>query len=220
MNLERENRRDFLKRASLFALSMPLLLGCRDSTLAQRKEAEDVLDLIRKNARQSGVQGMGAADVPDGVTWQTALKPKTDDGVPLRITGTVYGPDEKTPAPNVLVYFYHTDIEGIYGRAGEHKHGHYRGWLLTDARGRYEFRTIRPASYPNTTISSHVHMTVTGTDFREDWIDTILFEGDKYLTAAERARAGRKGGFNPILTLEKQADGYWHGVRDIRIDRS
>ena len=46
--------------------------------------------------------------------------------------------DGKRGAPNVLIYLYHTDIEGYYGRNGEHKHGRYRGWLLTDADGRYE----------------------------------------------------------------------------------
>jgi protocatechuate 3,4-dioxygenase beta subunit len=106
---------------------------------------------------------------------------------------------------------------GIYGRDGEHKHGRFRGWMLTDRQGRYEFRSIRPASYPNTTISAHVHMTLTGTNFREDSVDSILFEGDRFITARERSEAGRKGGFNPILKLEKGADGVLRGVRDIQL---
>ena len=66
-------------------------------------------------------------------------------------------------------------------------------------------------------ISAHVHMTITGKNFREDWIDSILFEGDKFLTAQDRNQVGKKGGFNPILKLEKGADGILRGVRDIQL---
>ena len=60
------------------------------------------------------------------------------------ISGTVFQTDGKTPAPNTLIYLYHTDMYGIYGRGSEHKHGRFRGWMLTDAKGKYEFRSIRP----------------------------------------------------------------------------
>jgi protocatechuate 3,4-dioxygenase beta subunit len=115
----------------------------------------------------------------------------------------------------VLIYFYHTDIYGVYGRSGEHRHGKYRGWLLTGKDGRYEFETIMPASYPNSTQSAHIHMTLTGTDFREDWIDSILFEGDRFLTARERVP--QRGGFNHVLTMKKGPDGFLRGERHIRL---
>ncbi len=216
MNNLNENRRDFLKRATIAAAAFPFLLNCKSDTLAQKSES-DVLSLIKSNARPRSSEGMGAIDVPADVSWKTVLADETHAGLPMLISGTVFKADGKRVAPNVLVYFYHTDAEGIYGRRGEHRHGKYRGWLLTDEKGRYQFRSIKPASYPNSTISSHIHMTLTGTDFREDWIDSILFEGDRFLTQRERETAGRRGGFNPILTLEKRADGIWHGTRDIKL---
>ncbi|MDQ3801414.1 MAG: hypothetical protein M3384_18485 [Acidobacteriota bacterium] len=212
-----ESRRSFLKQASLAALAFPLLLNCKGDALAQKSES-DLLTLIRKNAAPAGTEGMGAFTAPDNVSWKISLAKKSERDEPMIISGTVYQADGKTPAPNVLIYFYHTDAEGYYGRgAGEPKHGHFRGWLLTDARGRYEFSSIRPASYPSQTISAHVHMTLTGKDFRENWIDSILFEGDRFITAQERIQAGRRGGFNPILKLEKGADGILRGVRDIKL---
>ncbi len=214
MNDRFEDRRRFLQRAFIAAFTAPLLLGCRPETLAQK--SDDVLGSIRKNARPRGAEGMGAIDVPDAVSWRATLAPRNDE-VPMIVSGTVYGPDGRRPAPNVLIYFYHTDAAGVYGRDSEHKHGRYRGWLLTDERGRYEFRSIRPASYPNSTISAHVHMTVTGRDFREDWIDSILFEGDRFITARERESAGRRGGFNPIVKLERDADGVFRAERNIRL---
>jgi protocatechuate 3,4-dioxygenase, beta subunit len=134
----------------------------------------------------------------------------------MLISGTVYQPDGKTPAPNTLMYLYHTDIYGHYGKGSEPRHGRYRGWMLTDEKGRYEFSSIRPASYPDSTISAHVHMTITTKDMREDWVDSILFEGDRFITTRERSQIG-KGGFNPILNMEKGADGVMRGVRDIQL---
>jgi protocatechuate 3,4-dioxygenase beta subunit len=204
MNQQTENRRDFLKRASVVAAAFPLLLGCKGDTLAQKSET-GVLSLIKKNAMPAGTEGMGAIDVPDTVSWKTVLSKNSDKDEPMIISGTVFQSDGKTPAPNVLIYFYHTDSEGIYGRGnGEAKHGHFRGWTLTDAKGRYEFGSIKPASYPNRTFAAHIHMTLTGENFKEDWIDSILFEGDKFISAQERNQAGRKGGFNPIHTIRKK----------------
>lgn len=74
--------------------------------------------------------------------------------------------------------------------------------MLTDQRGRYEFETIMPASYPDSTIAKHIHMTVTGRNRTEDSIDSILFEGDKFLTAQDRAI--RKGGRSCIEIIERK----------------
>ena len=218
MNQQNETRRKFIKRVSIAALGFPLLLNCKSNTLAQKSD-ESVLSLIKKNARPAGSEGMGAIDVPDDVSWKTVLAKETDEGEPLLISGTVFQADGRSVAPNILIYFYHTDPQGIYGRSGEHKHGKYRGWLLSDEKGRFEFRTIKPASYPNSTISSHIHMTLTGKDFKEDWIDSILFEGDKFITDHERQKAGRKGGFDPILRLKKDENGILQGTRDIQLQQ-
>ncbi len=217
MNQQTENRRDFLKRASMAAIAFPFLISCKTDTLAQKTENE--LSLIKKNANTSPeVNWCGAIDAPGDVSWKTALTRKSGTDEAIIISGTVFQSDGKTPAPNVLIYFYHTDSDGFYGRGnGEVRHGHFRGWMLTGANGKYEFSTIKPAPYPNRTEAAHIHMTLTGKNFKEDSIDAILFEGDKFITTQERNAAGKKGGFNPILKLEKDASGVLHGVRDIQL---
>jgi protocatechuate 3,4-dioxygenase beta subunit len=149
------------------------------------------------------------------VTWRTKLSGESDKGERILISGTIYKPDGKTAAPNTLIYLYHTDVYGIYGRNGEHRHGRYRGWMLTDSNGRYEFESILPASYPNSTIAKHIHMTVTTENKREDWVDSILFDGDRFLTARDRTIT--RGGFDPVLKMVKGSDGMLRGVRDIRL---
>lgn len=217
MNQANEKRREFLKRAGLAALAFPLLLNCKSDTLAQ-KSNEDVLSLIKKNVRPAGAEGMGAIDAPVSVSWKTTLSTDADKGEKMVVSGTVFQPDGETPAPNVLIYIYHTDIEGFYGRkSGEHKHGRYRGWMLTDKQGRYEFQTIKPAPYPENRFAAHIHTTLTTAAMREDWIDSYLFEDDTLISARERAEAGKKGGFNPILKLEKGANGIWTARRDIQL---
>jgi len=219
MNQKNENRREFLRRAGLAAVTIPFLINCKSDTLAQKSEA-DVLSLIKKNANTSpSVNWCGAIDAPADVSWKSVLSKKSDRDEPMVISGTVYNPDGKTPAPNVLIYFYHTDSEGYYNRKrdGEPLHGHFRGWMLTDAKGRYEFSSIRPAAYPERKFAAHVHMTLTGKNFREESIDSILFEGDPLISREERQTAGRKGGFNPIVKLEKGASGIWQATRDIQL---
>ena len=216
MNQINENRREFLKRASAAALAFPLLINCK-SDIAAQKSNDTILDLIKNNAKPVGTEGTGAIDAPKDVSWKTVLSNESDKGEKMNISGTIYKADGKTPAPNVLIYIYHTDIEGYYGRKSDkHKHGRYRGWMLTDKQGRYEFTTIKPAPYPENRFAAHIHTTLTSEKFNEDWIDNYLFEGDTLISARERADAGKKGGFNPILKLEKGANGIWNATRDIQ----
>ena len=216
MNEYQETRRNFIRNAIITTAALPILVNCRSYTSASETKP-GILELIKKNAQPVGAEGMGAIEAPAEVTWKTAFAIGKDDGEPMVISGTVYKPDGKTVAPNTLIYFYHTDKYGIYGRQGQPKHGRFRGWMLTDVKGRYEFSSVRPASYPNSTQSQHVHMTVTGVNYREDWIDSILFEGDRFLDQRERDWSGRKGGFNPIVTLARDSDGIQRAVRDIQL---
>jgi protocatechuate 3,4-dioxygenase, beta subunit len=211
-----ESRRDFLRHASL-ALALPLVFGCRSDSSAQTAD-NTLLAAIKKNANQdTRDEYWGARSVPADVSWRTRLATPDDEGDRIIINGTIYKSDGKAVAANTLIYLYHTDVYGIYGRRdkGEHRHGRHRGWMLTDANGRYEFESILPASYPDSTIAKHIHMTLTTIDKKEESVDSILFEGDKFLTT--RDREIHRGGFDPVLKMVKGSDGILRGVRDIRL---
>jgi protocatechuate 3,4-dioxygenase beta subunit len=210
-----ETRREFLTKISMLSLAVPFLSSC---TFAQTKQIND-LELIKRNANQTSCNWCGAKDAPADISHKAILAKKDETGDPIIVSGTVYLRDGKTPAPNILIYVYHTDTDGLYGKAGEPAHGRFRGWMLTDENGRYEIETIKPAPYPNRRSPAHIHYTLTGKTFKEDWIDTVWFEGDQYITAETRKELKGKGGFNSIIKLEKKSDGILSGVRDIRLEK-
>ena len=211
------DRREFLKKAMIAASALPLLAACGGDAAAQK--GDKVLDLIKRNALPDpNGSWNGAVSVPADVSWRTVLSEEKDKGEPIEISGVVYRADGKTPAPSSLIYLYHTDFEGYYGRGGGvHRHGRYRGWMLTDKDGKYSFRTIKPAPYPENRFAAHIHMTVTTADAKEDWIDSILFEGDRLISPRERSEAGKRGGFNPILSFEKGDGGILRATRNIQL---
>lgn len=154
--------------------------------------------------------------MPSNLSWRTTMAPPGEPGEPMIIQGTIYKKDGKTPAPDVILYIYHTDNAGIYSIAPGHtnRHGHLRGWIRTGADGRYEFKSIRPGSYPSRNAPAHIHPLIKEKGLTRYWIDEYLFEGDPLLTNHERARQEKRGG-NGIITLKKNVNGVWEGHRDI-----
>lgn len=155
--------------------------------------------------------------MPSQLTSTTNLAPPDEPGEQLEISGTIYQQDGKTPAAGVVLYVYHTDSKGLYSKSPGQKfgvrHGHLRGWVKTDANGRYQFNTIRPASYPNSKNPQHIHPIVYEPGKGYYWIDEFLFEDDPVLTANERSHLQNRGGAGVIrLTINQKG---WVGRRDI-----
>lgn len=155
--------------------------------------------------------------MPASLAWQTMIPAGGEPGESMEISGTMFQKDGKTPAAGVILYVYHTDAGGLYEPAprqtAARRHGRLRGWMKTDERGRYNFRTIRPASYPGRTIPAHVHPIVKEPDKNEYYIDEFRFDDDPLLTKRERALEEKRGG-SGIIKLVKQGD-VWIGHRDI-----
>ncbi len=155
--------------------------------------------------------------MPSQLSSSTKLAPPDEPGEQLEISGTIFQQDGKTPAAGVVLYVYHTDNKGLYSKSPGQKfgarHGHLRGWVKTDANGRYQFNTIRPASYPNSKNPQHIHPIVYEPGKGYYWIDEFLFEDDPVLTANERSHLQNRGGAG-VIRLTKNQKG-WVGRRDI-----
>jgi protocatechuate 3,4-dioxygenase, beta subunit len=164
------------------------------------------------------------ANMPASLSWETQISAKDEPGEPLEITGTLFKPDGRTPAAGVILYVYHTDVKGEYTPSPNQKdgrrHGHLRGWMKTDAQGRYKFTTIRPASYPQGRNPQHIHPIIDEPGKGYYWVDEYLFDDDPYLTENERSRQPGRGGKNGIIHLTKDASGTWKGKRDIILGKN
>ena len=158
------------------------------------------------------------------VSWQTRVAPDTAQGQPLQISGTVYESDGKMPAPNVLMYFYHTNARGYYAKFGTEPrsshawwHGYSRGWLRTDAKGRYRINTIRPAPYPRQAIPAHIHFYVRAPSQRTCYyLSDFVFQDDPLVTDSYWYKVEQSEGFvrygGVVLTNQ---NGTLTGQRDL-----
>jgi len=127
----------------------------------------------------------------------------------IKISGTVYQNDGKNPAKDVIIYIYHTNEKGIYpsnsgSKGWERRHGYLRGWVKTNKDGKYTFYTLRPASYPNTTIPQHIHITLKEPDKNEYYLDDFYFEDDPNLPERMKTKENPRGG-SGIVSLQNNS---------------
>jgi protocatechuate 3,4-dioxygenase beta subunit len=118
------------------------------------------------------------------------------------------------------VYAYQTDATGVYPQApalsgAAARHGQLRAWARTDDSGRYTFRTVRPAAYPQSTIPQHIHLHVIEPQRCTYYIGDVLFDDDPLLTQALRIIEARAFGGNGIVIPIKLSSGSWRATRDI-----
>ncbi len=197
------SRRSFLLQASTTALLVPtgiisvsMLSGCGSGNVIAADES--------------------------ALKWKTTIVSDKEPGEPLIVSGTIYALDGKTPLEAAKLWVYQTDVTGIYSPVsgnGINRYTRIHGQIKTQSDGRYEFRTIKPASYPSSTVPAHIHVSLSAPNFQEYWIDNYLFEGDPFITADVRRNSHGDGRFASILKLTRGSDGVLRGVRDIQIER-
>lgn len=157
------------------------------------------------------------------LSWKTVLIPAGEPGTPLVVSGRVFAADGKAPVGGITLYVYHTDARGLYSEKdgqGGPPDPRLKGSMQTDSDGRYEFRTIRPASYPGTRNPQHIHAKVSGAGYAERGIPEYWFGDDPLVTDEMRARYTGLGTFSPIVTVKRGADGVYECVRDIRLEKT
>ena len=140
----------------------------------------------------------------------------------MRLSGRVLAVDGITPVSGVVIYAHHTNIDGLYANGTaesewSRRNGRLRGWVKSDAEGRYAFDTIKPAPYPDLTMPAHVHLYVNEPGRKPYYIDDVVFEGEFKVDAAYRAAQEFRGG-SGIVGLGTDSDGVLTAVRDIRLE--
>lgn len=140
----------------------------------------------------------------------------------MHLSGQVFALDGITPVQGVVIYAHHTNIDGLYANGTaesewSRRNGRLRGWVKTDAEGRYAFDTIKPAPYPDFTGPAHVHLYVKEAGRQTYYVDDVVFEGEFKVDASYRATQEFRGG-SGIVRLGKYSDGVLTAVRDIRLE--
>lgn len=152
-------------------------------------------------------------DAPSKIT----IAAKEEPGERLIVTGQVFGPDGKTPLAGASVYVYHTDAKGVYTpEANDNRNSRLRGYMRTDAQGRYEYSTIKPAPYPNNRIVAHIHYVVSAPGYKERVFE-IVFEGDPFIDDRLRADAAKEESVFSIRTLTRDQQGIWRCAQDVKM---
>jgi protocatechuate 3,4-dioxygenase beta subunit len=118
----------------------------------------------------------------------------SDIGEITHLSGKVLDANGK-PVRNAVVEIWQVDGNGVYlhsRSAGEKRDANFQGFgrFLTDARGRYYFRTVKPVPYPGRT--PHIHF-------------AINRGGDRVLTTQCYVKSERE---------RNERDGVLRGIRD------
>lgn len=158
------------------------------------------------------------ASRPAVVGSVSRIGPESEPGSPLVINGRVYQTDSRTPAAGITVFAYQTDATGVYDVPSNGPHSwRLKGWAVTDAEGRFQFRTIRPASYPNAAVPQHVHLHLEGPHVPRRWTTSLEFDDDPTVTARQREASRQAGMFGGIRPVTKR-DGIDHVEINLRIE--
>lgn len=160
--------------------------------------------------------------MPTKISSHERIAPATEAGVPLRVSGRVLGTDGK-PRAGIIVYAYQTDRRGIYPPVvpprsnASNFHGSLRGWVRSDANGRYTFDTIRPGGYGGN--PQHIHMHVIEPGCASYIIDDLIFADDPdflRMTPEQRQSETSGKGGSGVTRLQSRGEG-WAVTRDIHL---
>lgn len=216
-------------KSTPFALVVVLLtflsvLACKQPPVAQTNQEQPKPTTVGGPFENRDYMYYG---MPEHITSIDTSPGWHQDGQKLCLSGTIFQPDGRTPAPDVILYYYQTNVAGRYQRRPEvdrsmppnnlgQTHGHIRGWVKSDENGRYTIYTVRPGAYPDGSEAEHIHLNIKEPDhIREYYIDDIVFDDDPMLTEAKRNRLENRGGSGIVKLVEK--GNIFVGQRDITL---
>lgn len=195
--------RKFYKLLIFIAL-LTTLTGCSGQGNTANERAVSKEKLVGGGCDGCEIMFVG---MPTSINSSDTSAGWTEKGQRLLVTGTVYKLDGKTPAKDVIIYYWQTDNNGYYSPRDQmdekaKRHGHIRGWIKTDDKGRYSIYTVRPAPYPNDNIPAHIHTSIKEPNIgNEYYIDEFIFDDDKLLTGEKRKALENRGGSGVLRIL-------------------
>jgi protocatechuate 3,4-dioxygenase beta subunit len=138
----------------------------------------------------------------------------------IKISGTIYQSDGKTPAKDVILFIHQPNEDGDYilkRDASRKRYVYHRAWIKTDTDGKYTFYTFIPGKYDRSKELKQIHRTIKEPGKEAYELVSFFFDDDPLLpelTLACRARA-----VGSMLRLQKQ-DSMYVATRDIKLPKS
>jgi protocatechuate 3,4-dioxygenase beta subunit len=173
-----------LNQLGLFVILINLLTSC-NGQINTNKQSQTAPQSNAKQIVGGGCEGceLMYVGMPQKIFSEHTSIGWTEGKQKLILTGKVFQPDGKTPAPNVVIYYWHTDDQGLYSSNNEtpkeaKEHGKLRGWVKSDENGNYKLKTSRPAAYPNQDIAQHIHLSIKEPDIKNEYFADLYFDDD------------------------------------------
>jgi len=119
----------------------------------------------------------------------------------LMISGIIYQSDGITPAKDVILYIDQADENGDFDLRfhNEKRYVYNRGWIKTDADGRYTFYTYVPGNDRRYNMMQQLFPIVKEPSKEAYEMASFLFDDDPFLTKTCRKRMAKKGDVTRIL---------------------
>lgn len=127
----------------------------------------------------------------------------------LKITGTIYQSDGKTPASDVILFIHQPDENGNYDIKRDDNRKRYinhRAWIKTDEDGKYTFYTFMPGSVEHTQELKHIHRTIKEPGKPEYDMESFYFNDDPIIPSLSLACRAKM--VKSMLRINKEGNMY------------
>lgn len=186
-------------RVIVFVAILTLSVSAKAQNVVQLSDLADISYHDRHPIYDYNVDQLTSIDsIPD-------FESKTQK---LKITGTIYKNDGKTPASDVIMYIEHADEDGDFDlrTSNDKRYTYHRGWIQTNASGEYTFYTFIPGGDRRYNQLQQLFPTIkeTGREFYN--LESFLFDFDPLLTKSCRKKIAKKGDVSRILKPIKKGD--------------
>jgi len=164
---------------SLLAAFLIMLTGCNGQVKVQ-SDATQLNKIVGGGC--DGCELM-YVEMPDVLSFEHSSAGWEEGKQKLLLTGKIFQLDGRTPASDVIIYYWHTDDEGLYAPneatpKQAKAHGKLRGWVKSDKQGNYTIRTSRPAPYPKDNIPQHIHLAIKEPELPNEYYADLYFDDD------------------------------------------
>ncbi|WP_438946931.1 hypothetical protein [Sediminibacterium sp.] len=170
-------------KIALFIATLNFLTDCNGQTKSESNQNEIKID--KNKLIGGGCDGceLMYVGMPKVISSEHTSNGWTEGKHKLILTGKVFQLDGKTPASDVIIYYWHTDDKGLYSSNNQTPeqakvHGKLRGWVKADKSGNYTIKTSRPAAYPNDNIPQHIHLSIKEPDITNEYYADLYFDDD------------------------------------------